>query len=135
MRHIAMPLGGIGAGHIALGADGGLRQWQMVNQINHQGFIPDSFFAIRAMYPEPPLDETRILQSREVLERPEDHTPLVNDDVIPEEQKALLQKFKGVERTTFSGAYPFARIRYEDDTLPVEVELEAYSPFVPLDAE
>ena len=37
IHHIAMPLGGIGAGQIALGADGGLRQWQMVNQINHQG--------------------------------------------------------------------------------------------------
>ncbi|MBA2681934.1 MAG: hypothetical protein H0U76_26490 [Ktedonobacteraceae bacterium] len=135
MRHIAMPLGGIGAGQIALGGDGGLRQWQMVNQINHQGFVPDSFFAIRAMYPEPPLDEIRVLQSREILERPEDSTPLVNDDAIPIEQKALLQKFKGVEHTTFSGAYPFARIRYEDQTLPVEVELEAYSPFVPLDAE
>ncbi|MBV9229909.1 MAG: hypothetical protein JOZ18_11390 [Chloroflexi bacterium] len=134
LRHVAMPLGGIGAGQIALGGDGGLRQWQIVNQINHQGFVPDSFFALRTMYPEPPLNEIRILQSREILERTEDHTPLVNDDYIPAEQRALLEKFKGVERTTFIGTYPFARIQYEDAALPVEVELEAYSPFVPLDA-
>ncbi len=43
IRHVAMPLGGIGAGQIALGGDGGLRQWQIVNQINHEGFVPDSF--------------------------------------------------------------------------------------------
>jgi non-lysosomal glucosylceramidase len=45
LRYVAMPLGGIGAGQIALGGDGGLRQWQIVNQINHQGFVPDSFLA------------------------------------------------------------------------------------------
>src|SRR5678815_4495227 len=79
-RHVAMPLGGIGAGQIALGADGGLRQWQIVNQINHVGFVPDSFFAIRATSTEPPLDVLRILQSREVLDWEPDPTPLVTDD-------------------------------------------------------
>src|SRR5260221_14623668 len=102
LRHVAMPLGGIGAGQIALGGDGGLRQWQIVNQITHQGFVPDSFFALRVMYPEPPLDEVRILQSREIVGRPEEHTPLVNDDAIPAQQRTLLEKFKGVERTTFT---------------------------------
>ncbi|GHO42089.1 GH116 family glycosyl-hydrolase [Ktedonospora formicarum] len=135
LRHVAMPLGGIGCGQIALGGDGGLRQWQMVNQINHLGFVPDSFFAIRATCGEPPINEVRILQSREVLNLPTEQTPLVNDNVIPEDQRMLLQRFPGVTRTTFTGAYPFARIGYEDEQLPVEVELEAYTPFVPLDAE
>jgi uncharacterized protein (DUF608 family) len=134
-RHVAMPLGGIGAGQIALGADGGLRQWQIVNQINHVGFVPDSFFAIRATSTEPPLDVLRILQSREVLEWSPDPTPLVTDDYIPAEQRGLLTVAPGVERTAFRGTYPFAQVRYEDAELPVAVELEAYSPFVPLDAE
>ncbi|MGH2558557.1 MAG: GH116 family glycosyl-hydrolase [Thermomicrobiales bacterium] len=134
-RHVAMPLGGIGAGQIALGADGGLRQWQIANQINHLGFVPDSFFAIRATTIEPPLDVLRILQSREVLDRPTDPTPLVTDDQIPPDQRRLLERFPGMARTTFQGVYPFARIRYEDDELPVRVALEAFTPFVPLDAE
>src|SRR6266508_2951954 len=54
LRHVAVPLGGLGAGQIALGGDGGLRQWQIVNQINHLGLVPDSFFAIRASCTEPP---------------------------------------------------------------------------------
>jgi non-lysosomal glucosylceramidase len=133
-RHVAMPLGGIGAGQIAIGADGGLRQWQIVNQINHVGFVPDSFFAIRATSTEPPLDVLRILQSRELLNWEPDPTPLVTDDQIPADQRRLLEIAKGVDRTTFNGTYPFAKVRYEDGALPVEIELEAYSPFVPLDS-
>ncbi len=135
LRHVAMPLGGLGTGQIALGGDGGLRQWQMVNQINHLGFVPDSFFVARASRGEPPLNTIRVLQSREILERPASHTPLINDDHIPAEQLDLLRQFSGVERTTFIGAYPFARIAYEDAQLPVSIELEAFSPFIPLDAE
>ncbi|HLZ59306.1 MAG TPA: GH116 family glycosyl-hydrolase [Ktedonosporobacter sp.] len=135
LRHVAMPLGGLGTGQVALGGDGGLRQWQIVNQVNHLGFIPDSFFALRACCTEPPLNVIRILQSREILERGTDHTPLVNDDHIPPEQLELLQHTSGVERTRFTGAYPFATIAYEDEQLPVEVTLEAFSPFIPLDAQ
>jgi uncharacterized protein (DUF608 family) len=135
LRHVAMPLGGLGAGQIALAGDGSLRQWQMVNQVNHLGFVPDSFFAIRAACIEPPLNVTRVLQSREVQAFAEQHTPLVNDDVIPADQRALLARYPGIERTRFSGLYPFAHIGYEDAQLPLEIELEAYSPFIPLDAQ
>ena len=58
-----------------------------------------------------------------------------NDDYIPAEQRGLLQKFIGIEQSEFTGAYPFARIAYKDSKLPLEINLEAYSPFVPLDAE
>ena len=38
-----------------------------------------------------------------------------------------------LEEATFTGAYPIATIRFQDSTLPVEAELEAFTPFVPLD--
>jgi len=135
LRHVAMPLGGLGAGQIALGGDGGLRQWQMVNQVNHRGFVPDSFFALRTACIEPPFNTTRILQSREVHAFEARQTPLVNDDVIPPGQRALLEQFTGVEKTIFTGAYPFAQITYEDAHLPLDIQLEAYSPFIPLDEQ
>ena len=31
----------------------------------------------------------------------------------------------------FTGEYPFARIDFEDEELPVRVSLEAFSPFIP----
>lgn len=135
IRHVAMPLGGLGAGQIALCGDGGLRQWQMVNQINHTGFVPDSFFAIRASCGTPPMDVVRLLQSRESLHFPAGSTPLITDDVLPVDQRKLLERFSGVERTVFTGAYPFAHLAYEDAALPVEVSLQAYSPFIPLNSE
>jgi uncharacterized protein (DUF608 family) len=130
-----MPLGGIGAGQVALGGDGSLRQWQIVNQVNHLGSISNSFFAIRAFNPEPPLDVTRVLQSRAVLDLPEGAAPLVNDHVIPRDLRLLLEHCRGVESTTFSAAYPFARIQYHDAALPLGVTLEAWSPFIPLNSE
>ena len=30
-----------------MAGDGGLRQWQVVNEVNHVGHVPDSFFAIK----------------------------------------------------------------------------------------
>src|SRR4030081_2150235 len=48
LRALALPLGGIGTGSIALAGDGGLRQWQIVNNVNHDAHVPNSFFAIAA---------------------------------------------------------------------------------------
>src|SRR5258708_1914416 len=135
LRHVALPLGGLGTGQIALGGDGGLRQWQMVNQINHLGFVPHSFFAIRAACIEPPINVVRVLQSRESLERGAATTPLVNDDALPPDQRALLQSYLGVEKTIFTGSYPFAHLTYQDEQLPLDVQMEAYTPFLPLDAQ
>jgi uncharacterized protein (DUF608 family) len=46
LRAVALPLGGIGTGTVALAGDGGLRQWQISNNVNHDAHIPDSIFAI-----------------------------------------------------------------------------------------
>ena len=133
LRHVAMPLGGIGAGHVAICGDGGLRQWQLHNIPNHRGFIPNSFFAVRATTTEPPIDVIRLLQSREVAALPGSDTPLIDDDAIPDEQRRLAETFPGVERTTFSATYPTARVDYLDPELPLDISLEASTPFVPLD--
>jgi hypothetical protein len=45
----ACPLGPLGGGSIALAGDGGLRQWQINNVINHEAAVPDSFFAIKTV--------------------------------------------------------------------------------------
>lgn len=127
-----MPLGGIGTGSVALGADGGLRQWQLHNIGNHLGELPNSFFCVRATRTEPPVDVVRILQAPppEVSGR----TPLVNDDMVPDWQRRLLDRHRGVDATTWRGVYPFGEIEYADAVLPVDVSLEAFNPLVPLDA-
>ncbi|HTQ22469.1 GH116 family glycosyl-hydrolase [Mycobacterium sp.] len=130
--HLAMPLGGIGTGNLAICADGGLRQWQLHNIGNHDGALPGSFFAVRVSRWEPPLDQVRILQGPL---RDSTGTPLVTDDVVPDWQRDLLSRHPGVAGTTFSGTYPIARVRYLDPGLPLDATLEAFNPLVPLDVD
>jgi non-lysosomal glucosylceramidase len=130
--HLAMPLGGIGTGNLAICADGGLRQWQLHNIGNHAGALPGSLFALRVSRWEPPLDELRILQASP---RDSTGTPLVSDDVVPDWQRDLLSRHPGVARTTFCGTYPIARVHYLDPALPLDVTLEAFNPLVPLDVD
>ena len=134
LRCVAMPMGGIGTGTIALCGDGSLRQWQIVNRVNHLGYVPDSFFAIRCKTGGKAV--AKVLQSSALYDesgfKP---SASVNDHVIPEEQKRLLEELPHVQATEFIGEYPIAEIRYKDDELPVEVSLEAFSPFIPLNAK
>src|SRR6201998_2697456 len=127
-----MPLGGIGTGNLAICADGGLRQWQLHNIRNHAGALTGSFLAVRGSPWEPPLGGPRIPQASL---RDSTSTPLVSDDVVPEWQRELLSRYPGVARTTFSGTYPIARVRYLDPALPLDVTLEAFNPLVPLDVD
>lgn len=131
--HLALPLGGIGTGNFAICADGSLRQWQLHNIGNHGGALPHTFFAVRASRVEPPLDLVRILQASPIPEPT--GTPLVTDDVAPRWQHDLLRSHRGVERTRISDTYPFAHVLYEDDELPVDITLEAFTPLVPLDVD
>lgn len=133
LPHLALPLGGIGTGNVALCADGSLRQWQLHNVGNHAGALPSTFFATRATRIEPPLDVVRILQAEPIPETTA--TPLVTDDVAPRWMHDLLAEHRGVTTTVVDDTYPFVRLRYLDDELPVDVELEAFTPLVPLDVE
>ncbi|HOM73134.1 MAG TPA: GH116 family glycosyl-hydrolase, partial [Armatimonadota bacterium] len=134
LRSVAMPLGGIGAGTIALAGDGSLRQWQIFNVANHLAMVPDSFFAVwaKAGDAEP---VARVLQSSALYDEEFPPVPSVNDYIVSEESKRLLKELPGVEATEFVGEYPIAEVAYKDDSLPVEVSLQAFSPFVPLNSK
>ena len=134
LRAVAMPLGGIGTGSVALCGDGSLRQWQLNNAVNHLAFVPHSFFAIRAQR-EGQAAVSRVLQSDALHKEEFAPIPSVNDYVIPDECRRLLEILPGVQATEFRGEYPIAEVTYLDEKLPVEVTLTAYSPFCPLDAE
>ncbi|HUN31332.1 MAG TPA: GH116 family glycosyl-hydrolase [Trebonia sp.] len=132
-RAVALPLGGIGTGNLALGGTGVLKQWQLMGQGNHLGFSPQSFFALRLSCTEPPLSFRRMLRGPAIMPHPEP-APLVNDHLDAAGPYAGPVSWPDVTSTTFEGAYPFARLDYADDW-PAQVRLEAYTPLVPLDAE
>ncbi len=133
LRAVAMPLGGIGTGTVALCGDGSLRQWQVNNSVNHLAFVPHSFFAVRAQQ-DGQAAVARVLQSSELYAEEFAPIPCANDYVIPDECRRLLATLPGIQATEFVGEYPIAEIAYRDDALPITVNLTAYSPFCPLDS-
>ncbi len=121
---LAFPLGGIGTGNVSLGARGELRDWEIFNLPAKGAELPLSFFAIRCQQAghDPAI---------RVLEGPL-QPPFTLSHGFHPMSAAGLPRFKG---TTFRGQYPFASIEFEDDSLPVKVELEAYTPLLPLNPE
>jgi uncharacterized protein (DUF608 family) len=134
LRALAMPLGGIGCGSVAICGDGGLRQWQILNNICHDAHVPFSFFAVRVQTGgAKPV--ARVLMSAARYDDDFEPAPSVSDHVVPTASQKLLAALPGVARIRFVGEYPVAEVQYIDEALPVAVVLEAFSPFVPLDAE
>jgi uncharacterized protein (DUF608 family) len=121
---VAFPLGGIGTGNVSLGARGELRDWEIFNHPSKGVSLPNTFFAIRAQAGDaPPI--ARVLEAR--LEPPH----ALSHGYHPGTTAGLPR----LPSAIFRGEYPFAWVAFEDSRLPVQVELQAYTPFVPLDPE
>ena len=126
-RHLAMiafPLGGVGAGSVSLGGRGQLRDWEMFNRPN-KGFRPS--YAFPAIWAQVGAGKpvARVLESR-ILPPYEGQNGLGADNAPGLSRLATAR---------FTGQFPLARVDFEDRELPVRVSLEAFSPFIPLDAE
>ena len=51
------------------------------------------------------------------------------------EKRVFTLDSKGFEDVVFTNRYPMARVAYADAACPVHVELEAYTPFIPLNRD
>jgi non-lysosomal glucosylceramidase len=120
----AFPLGGIGSGNISLGARGELRDWEIFNRPAKGSNLPNTFFALRAQAAGGPV-VTR------VLEGPLSPPHALSHGYHPTTGAGLPR----LKSSALSGAYPFATVSFEDGALPVAVELEAYTPLVPLNPD
>jgi non-lysosomal glucosylceramidase len=124
LRTVALPLGGIGTGTVSLGGRGNLQDWEIFNRPAKGKFLPYTFFAIWAQ-PEGGESISRVLE-RQLM------PPYAVSHGIPPSQMGGLPR---LQEARFTGAYPFGRIAFEDPNLPLEVELEAFNPMEPLDAD
>jgi hypothetical protein len=113
---IGMPIGGICAGQLYLRGDGTLGEWDV---FNHEHFTGYGDICYRTYTPPVPVSHGFSLWVK---------TP---DGKMT--YRALDKA--GFPKVEFVGEYPIGRVRYvraADDSLPVEVTLEAFSPFIPL---
>lgn len=130
-REISFPLGGIGAGCIGLAGNGRLVDFEIFNRPNKNSVNGFTHFAVKAE------------KGGEVL----DARVLHGDFMAPYSGAANTDGFGGFgfgvnrstmaglphfERCSFTAAYPFARVDFQDRRFPGEVALEAFSPLIPL---
>jgi uncharacterized protein (DUF608 family) len=120
---VAFPLGGIGTGNVSLGARGQLRDWELFNSQDKGNFLPYSFFAIHTE--DATGSKTKVLESAVA-------PPYTDLGDVNFGDPAGLPHLEG---SSFRGEYPFAWVDFSDQELPVDVRLEAFNPFVPLDAD
>ena len=117
-------LGGIGTGNVSLGARGNLTTWQIFNQPGQHNTMPYTFFSLWAQT-EKGQKVARVLEGKF-------NPPFNKSQGFFRNEMAGLPRF---DSTEMSVEYPFVNLKFVDDSMPVQVELEAFTPFIPLNAD
>ncbi|WP_105614767.1 GH116 family glycosyl-hydrolase [Vallitalea okinawensis] len=121
----AFLLGGIGTGNISVGARGEFRDWEIYNSPGKGNTSNYTFFSIWTKE-EGKEKKAKVLESKL-------QPPYLNMSIgYSAEKCAGLPRF---ESSKMSSEYPFVTVELEDDSMPVEVTMEAFTPFIPLNAD
>lgn len=134
LKYIGIPIGGIGCGQLYLGGDGKLWLWDIFKSNYRRE--PDhgqrlAAFTLGGNYANP-------------IAQGEQYTKWNGADVSQGFLIRTTAKGKSLTRPLdktgfgdirFRGEYPIARVHYADASFLAKVELEAFSPFIPLNAK
>lgn len=118
---LAFLLGGIGTGNYSVGARGEMRDWEIFGSPGKGNFMPNTFFAVRYEDEEGKI-EARVLESRL---RP----PFGKSHGFVDFEVAGLPRF---DNSIADSRYPFYNVHLIDDAVPLNVTLECFTPFIPL---
>jgi uncharacterized protein (DUF608 family) len=110
-----MPVGGIGTGQLFLCGDGTLGAWEIFNEHEFVGSGQCNY-------------------ARRGIRKPVAHGIAVHWEREGEAQARLLDS-SGFPDVAFRGEYPVGIVTYGDPALPLRVRIEAFSPFIPLNAK
>lgn len=131
LRYIGMPIGGICTGGLYLGGDGKLWLWDIFHA-NQNGILPRNVRWEGYGGGEQTVDP----QNGANYVRPADPaSPLKQGFALKVDGKVRPLEAQGWEEITFVGEYPLGTVQYTDPSCPVAVTLNAYSPFIPLNAD
>jgi uncharacterized protein (DUF608 family) len=140
-----IPLGGIGCGTIEIRADGRFYEWHIFNngrwalrgEDRDKEFMKptDLYFVARVRY------EGRVVVR--FLQVARGYRQLEDDErahlVMPWETRGgdpyKMPWLRSVDSIEFDGEPPFAFLKYIDEDLPVDLALEAFTPFIPGDSK
>jgi Predicted bile acid beta-glucosidase len=123
-KEAAFLLGGIGTGNISVGSRGQLKDWEIFNWPGKRTKFPFSFFAIRTQMKNEAKPKARILEARI-------HPSFTSSHGYLQHELINLPRLKD---SVLRSECPFAWVDFEDDELPVRVQMEAFTPFIPLNS-
>lgn len=118
-------LGGIGTGNISLNTRGKFCDWEIFNWPGKNQKFPLSFFAVRANNEQMDAPLSKILEARLLPPYTSSHGYL----------QAELVNLPRMEDSQMTCEYPFVKIDFKDRELPLQISLEAYTPFIPLNTD
>lgn len=129
LLQIAMPLGGIGAGCIALNGQGGLQDFSIRNQPSLSALPdvhPPQDCAFATLY----LPESGLAR---LVEGPMPPERIFNQGLKGQGfRQGGHEGFPRFRECAFHGEYPFGMVDLSDPDLPLTVGITGWSPFIPL---
>jgi len=135
LLQIAMPMGGIGSGCVCLSGQGGIQDFSVRNNpgttalADGHGF-DDAAFALLRIAGADGASITRLVEG-----------PLPRGRIYDQGLQAQGYRKGGQEglprfaECAFESAYPFGTVRLSDPALPLTVQIDAWSPFIPRDGD
>ncbi len=123
-----VPLGGIGTGSVEIRPDGLFGEWQIFNMGAWSPRTPDGVRTEDLVQPEDFVFVLRVAMP--------DGDVQIRYLALRESLHELYSAgwARSVRAIQFEGMFPVARLQYVDETLPVSVSAEIFSPFIPLDS-
>jgi len=135
LQYIGMPISGIGTGTVYIGGDGKLWVWDIFNE-NHEGVVPQ-------VYKHPTLvnehgsSEIKERNGANYISPPAQTSPWHFEQgfAVTVNNVRRTLDHQGFDDITFKGQMPIADISYRDPSTQLSVELEAMTPYIPLDTD
>ena len=132
LKYIGMPIGGIGCGQLYMGGDGQLWYWGIFDARTHSEYESTLYrpIVLGEHYRKPidqdydvSLDSWQVNQgfALQVIQNGKTTTKILNKE--------------GYEDIRFRGEYPLSKVAFRGSSDKIDVDLEAFSPFCPLNVD
>ena len=138
LKYIGMPVGGIACGTVYLSGDGRLYVWDIWSAGN-KGVVPQSIPLPEGYPPFRKNKNVTVVGGATYLNPPtfEQFPPGFSQGFGLRFKDGTLKRFESAdwESVEFTGTWPIGTVSHKDTKSPIQTELQAYSPFVPLNLD
>ena len=113
LKFIGMPISGIATGQVYLSGDGRLWYWNLTAN----------------------KDKKNNPKGPRYMDPDEAKSPAGQGFALQVDGKIHSLDAQGFDDVTFTNQYPMGRVNYADAAVPVKVQLDAYTPFIPINRD